>query len=155
MRPAGPLDAYRPAIAPIEDFLYGQNGRQPGDPAKAAEAMIATVEDPNPPRRLVLGADAYDALDRIMAARMADIARHRALGQALVSAHLAVGFVEIVSSSVGRHARPPSSICAPNTSAKSDARSGGRDNRVRRNRRCWPQLHFDFESAHPLRKKVV
>ena len=82
MRPAGPLDAYRPAIAPIEDFLYGQNGRQPGDPAKAAEAMIATVEDPNPPRRLVLGADAYDALDRIMAARMADIARYRALGQA-------------------------------------------------------------------------
>ena len=82
MRPAAPLDAYRPAIAPIEDFLYGQNGRQPGDPAKAAEAMIAVVEDPNPPRRLVLGADAYDALDRIMAARMADIARYRALGQA-------------------------------------------------------------------------
>jgi NAD(P)-dependent dehydrogenase (short-subunit alcohol dehydrogenase family) len=82
MRPAAPLDAYRPVIAPIEDFLYGQNGRQPGDPAKAAEAMIAVVDDPAPPRRLVLGADAYDALDRIMAARMADIARYRDLGQA-------------------------------------------------------------------------
>jgi NAD(P)-dependent dehydrogenase (short-subunit alcohol dehydrogenase family) len=82
MRPSTPLDVYRPVIGPIEDFLYGQNGRQPGDPAKAAEAMIAVVEDPAPPRRLVLGADAYDVLDRTMAARMADIARYRARGEA-------------------------------------------------------------------------
>jgi NAD(P)-dependent dehydrogenase (short-subunit alcohol dehydrogenase family) len=82
MRPAFPLEAYRPAIAPIEDFLYGQNGHQPGDPAKAADAMIAVIEDTEPPRRLVLGADAYDVLDRTMAARMADIARYRSLGEA-------------------------------------------------------------------------
>lgn len=82
MRPAAPLEAYRPAIAPIEEFLYGQNGRQPGDPAKAAEAMIAVVDDPKPPRRLVLGADAYNVLDSIMAVRMADIARYRAIGEA-------------------------------------------------------------------------
>jgi NAD(P)-dependent dehydrogenase (short-subunit alcohol dehydrogenase family) len=82
MRPATPLEAYRPVIAPIEAFLYGQNGRQPGDPAKAAEAMVKVVEDPRPPRRLVLGADAYDVLDRTMAARLADIARYRALGEA-------------------------------------------------------------------------
>ncbi len=68
-------------IAPIEDFLYGQNGRQPGDPVRAAEAMIAVVDDPNPPRRLVLGADAYDVLDRTMAARMTDISRYRAIGE--------------------------------------------------------------------------
>jgi NAD(P)-dependent dehydrogenase (short-subunit alcohol dehydrogenase family) len=82
MRPARPLDAYRPLIAPIEDFLYGQAGRQPGDPAKAAEAMIAVVEDATPPRRLVLGTDAYEALERTYAARAADIARYRALGEA-------------------------------------------------------------------------
>lgn len=82
MRPATPLDAYRPTIAPIEEFLYGQNGRQPGDPAKAAQAMIAVVDDANPPRRLVLGADAYDVLDRTMASRLADIARYRAIGEA-------------------------------------------------------------------------
>jgi NAD(P)-dependent dehydrogenase (short-subunit alcohol dehydrogenase family) len=81
LRPTAPLAAYRPVIAPIEDFLYGQNGRQPGDPGKAADAMITVVEDSQPPRRLVLGADAYDVLDRIMAARMADIARYRALGE--------------------------------------------------------------------------
>ena len=82
MRPAETLAAYRAAIAPIEAYLYGQSGRQPGDPAKAAEAMIAVVEDANPPRRLALGADAYSALDSIMAARMADIARYRAVGEA-------------------------------------------------------------------------
>jgi NAD(P)-dependent dehydrogenase (short-subunit alcohol dehydrogenase family) len=82
MRPATPLSAYRAVIAPIEDFLYGQSGFQPGDPAKAAEAMIAVVDDPEPPRRLVLGADAYDVLDRTMAARIADIDRYRALGEA-------------------------------------------------------------------------
>lgn len=81
MRPEMQLEAYRPVIAPIEDFLYGQNGRQPGDPAKAADAMIAVVNDPKPPRRLVLGADAYDVLDRIMAARMTDISRYREMGE--------------------------------------------------------------------------
>jgi NAD(P)-dependent dehydrogenase (short-subunit alcohol dehydrogenase family) len=82
MRPDTSLDVYRPVIRPVEDFLYGQNGRQPGDPAKAAQAMIAVVDDPTPPRRLVLGADAYEVLDRTMAARMADIARYRAAGEA-------------------------------------------------------------------------
>ena len=82
MRPATPLETYRQVIAPIEQFLYGQNGLQPGDPAKAAQAMITVAEDDNPPRRLVLGADAYDALDRTMAARMADITRYRSIGEA-------------------------------------------------------------------------
>jgi NAD(P)-dependent dehydrogenase (short-subunit alcohol dehydrogenase family) len=82
MRPERPLPAYRDVIAPIEAFLYGQASRQPGDPAKAAEAMICVVEDPTPPRRLVLGADAYDVLDRTLAARAADIARYRSLGEA-------------------------------------------------------------------------
>jgi NAD(P)-dependent dehydrogenase (short-subunit alcohol dehydrogenase family) len=80
MRPERSLDAYRPAIAPIEEFLYGQAGRQPGDPAKAAAAMIAAVDDATPPRRLVLGPDAYDVLDRVYAARTADIARYRKMG---------------------------------------------------------------------------
>jgi NAD(P)-dependent dehydrogenase (short-subunit alcohol dehydrogenase family) len=34
------------------------DGRQPGDPAKAALAIINTLEAPQPPLRLVLGADA-------------------------------------------------------------------------------------------------
>jgi NAD(P)-dependent dehydrogenase (short-subunit alcohol dehydrogenase family) len=81
MRPDAPLDVYRPVIEPIEQFLYGQNGRQPGDPAKAAQAMIAVVEAEHPPMRLLLGTDAYDVWDRTIGARIADIDRWRSLGE--------------------------------------------------------------------------
>jgi len=81
MRPAASMAAYRHVVAPIEEFLYGQAGRQPGDPVKAAAAMIAVVDDASPPRRLVLGTDAYQVLDRIYAERAADIARYRKLGE--------------------------------------------------------------------------
>ncbi|MGY4542007.1 NAD(P)-dependent dehydrogenase (short-subunit alcohol dehydrogenase family) [Arthrobacter sp. UYNi723] len=36
------------------------HGTQPGDPAKAAEAILAVAESPNPPYLLVLGSDAYE-----------------------------------------------------------------------------------------------
>ncbi len=41
-------------------FLEMMDGKQPGDPAKAAEAIIAAVESPTPPLRLVLGKYAND-----------------------------------------------------------------------------------------------
>ena len=36
------------------------SGKQAGDPARAAEAIINVVEGPNPPHHLLLGNDAYD-----------------------------------------------------------------------------------------------
>ena len=36
------------------------DGRQPGDPARAAQAIIQAVESPEPPFRLLLGRDAVD-----------------------------------------------------------------------------------------------
>jgi short-subunit dehydrogenase len=82
MRPAHALADYRPLIAPVEAFLYGQNGKQPGDPAKAAAAMIAVVESNAPPLRLLLGQDAYAAWAAKSAAREADFAAWRAIGTA-------------------------------------------------------------------------
>ena len=38
----------------LED-LRGYSGKQPGDPVRAAAAIIAAVESPNPPLRLLLG----------------------------------------------------------------------------------------------------
>lgn len=35
--------------------ITGNSGRQPGDPARAAEAILKAVESPNPPLHLVLG----------------------------------------------------------------------------------------------------
>jgi NAD(P)-dependent dehydrogenase (short-subunit alcohol dehydrogenase family) len=41
------------------------HGTQPGDPAKAAEAILAVVGSGNPPSLLVLGEDAFDAFGAV------------------------------------------------------------------------------------------
>ena len=82
MRPRDRIDAYRPVIDPIEAYLYGSDGKQPGDPAKAAQAMITAVESDDPPLRLMLGADAYGLWERKRAALEEDLARWRETGVA-------------------------------------------------------------------------
>lgn len=82
MRPEARLDAYRAVIDPIEDYLYGGDGKQPGDPARAAEAMIAAVESDDPPLRLMLGADALAGWEAKRAAVDADVAAWRDVGEA-------------------------------------------------------------------------
>lgn len=72
MRPGNRIDAYRPTIEPIEQYLYGSAGKQPGDPYKAALAMMKVVESKNPPLRLLLGADSYDLWQKKRAAMDAD-----------------------------------------------------------------------------------
>ena len=55
---------------------------QPGDPAKAAEAIIAALDADKPPLRLVLGADAIGNIEQELAALGAELGRWRALGEA-------------------------------------------------------------------------
>ncbi|MDP9292640.1 MAG: oxidoreductase [Verrucomicrobiota bacterium] len=40
--------------------LRGYSGKQPGDPVRAAHAIVDAVESPNPPHHLLLGNAAYD-----------------------------------------------------------------------------------------------
>ena len=82
MRPTQTIPAYRPVIEPIEQFLYGNAGKQAGDPAKAANVMIEAVESATPPLRLMLGADAYDLWNRTLAARNTELDAWRARGVA-------------------------------------------------------------------------
>jgi len=49
-----------------------------GDPAKMADAMIAAAESDEPPRRLLLGSDAYGQVHPAMAGRLAEIEAQRA-----------------------------------------------------------------------------
>ena len=44
----------------MREYFETQAGKQAGDPQKAVEAMIAVVNAPEPPMRLVLGRNAYD-----------------------------------------------------------------------------------------------
>jgi NAD(P)-dependent dehydrogenase (short-subunit alcohol dehydrogenase family) len=50
------------------------DGNQPGDPAKAAQAIISAVESPDPPLILVLGPDALDRFHVAADALNADLA---------------------------------------------------------------------------------
>ena len=60
--PAERIDAYKDtAIARLEQ-TKGYSGKQPGDPVRAAEAIIAAVSSDTPPLRLVLGAFGYAAV---------------------------------------------------------------------------------------------
>jgi len=47
------------AIARRQD-VEGYSGQQPGDPVRAADAIVAAVESPKPPLHLVLGRIAYE-----------------------------------------------------------------------------------------------
>jgi len=63
-RASASIPDYDPSSGKFRRFLETMNGRQPGDPAKAADAIIAAVESDNPPLRLVLGKYAIDKTRR-------------------------------------------------------------------------------------------
>jgi NAD(P)-dependent dehydrogenase (short-subunit alcohol dehydrogenase family) len=52
------IDDYAPSAHQNKDTIRGYSGNQPGDPARAAKAIVKAVEAENPPLRLLLGAAA-------------------------------------------------------------------------------------------------
>jgi hypothetical protein len=44
-------------------FQRGYNGKQPGDPTRAAAALLKLASVKEPPLRIVLGIDAFDAAE--------------------------------------------------------------------------------------------
>ncbi|MEM9119154.1 MAG: oxidoreductase [Cyanobacteria bacterium P01_F01_bin.56] len=58
-RVATPLSEYESTVGKFLNFLNQIEGQQPGDPVKAAKAIIQMVEAEDPPLRLVLGKYAY------------------------------------------------------------------------------------------------
>jgi NAD(P)-dependent dehydrogenase (short-subunit alcohol dehydrogenase family) len=81
MSPEQSIDAYQPVVEPLRQYLYGNHGQQPGDPRKAALAMIQAVESDDPPLRLILGKDAYDLWAQKRAAEQDEINTWRAVGE--------------------------------------------------------------------------
>jgi len=61
-------------------FLDKINGQQPGDPNKAAKAILAVVDSPNPPQRLVLGKFAYDKFEKKLGKLTEELAAWKAVG---------------------------------------------------------------------------
>jgi len=58
------IEAYDQTAGKFVEFLEKIEGRQPGDPDKAAEAIFKTVYSENPPLYLYLGSYAYKAANK-------------------------------------------------------------------------------------------
>jgi len=53
---------YDAVVEPLRASLAARNGKQAGDPAKAARAILQLVESKNPPAHLLLGTDVLEAV---------------------------------------------------------------------------------------------
>ena len=75
------ISDYDAVMDPIRAARQAKSGNQPGDPAKAAEALLAIVDAETPPVRLFLGADALGVVDQKLGAMTAEIAAWDALSR--------------------------------------------------------------------------
>jgi NAD(P)-dependent dehydrogenase (short-subunit alcohol dehydrogenase family) len=55
---------YDSTVGKTARFQREFSGKQPGDPARAAAALLRLAAEENPPLRIVLGRDAYDAVEK-------------------------------------------------------------------------------------------
>jgi NAD(P)-dependent dehydrogenase (short-subunit alcohol dehydrogenase family) len=81
-RASAAIPDYEASSGKFRRFLETMNGRQPGDPAKAADAIIAAVESDNPPLRLVLGKYAIDKTRRKLGSAARELDAGSAAGAA-------------------------------------------------------------------------
>jgi len=59
MHTADPMEEYASTVGVTRSYFGSEDGRQLGDPGKAATAIIAALDSDEPPLRLVLGPDAF------------------------------------------------------------------------------------------------
>ena len=55
------ISDYAATSGKLRKMLRDISGKQPGDPVRAVQAIIKAVESPQPPHRLLLGNDAFEA----------------------------------------------------------------------------------------------
>jgi NAD(P)-dependent dehydrogenase (short-subunit alcohol dehydrogenase family) len=66
------IEDYAQRNAAQREFWEGQNGRQTGDPAKLAQALLRIGEE-QPPRRFIAGADAIGTAEQVIATLQQEI----------------------------------------------------------------------------------
>jgi NAD(P)-dependent dehydrogenase (short-subunit alcohol dehydrogenase family) len=76
------LPEYQSTVGVTAKMMAMMKGREPGDPARAATAIINAMNHSSPPGQLVLGAGAHERITARMAERLASIRewREQALG---------------------------------------------------------------------------
>ena len=77
------IEDYAERNAAQREFWAGMNGKQGGDPAKLAQALLTLADDPRPPFRFIAGADAIAQAEDKLAERQAQIDAYRDLSSSL------------------------------------------------------------------------
>ena len=73
------IDDYAGTAGVLRRQIRGNSGQQPGDPVRAAQAIVSAVESGSPPHHLLLGNAAYD----LATAKLAELEREFAAGEAV------------------------------------------------------------------------
>jgi NAD(P)-dependent dehydrogenase (short-subunit alcohol dehydrogenase family) len=77
------IEDYAERNAAQREFWEGMNGKQGGDPAKLAQALVTITELEQPPFRFIAGADAIAQAEEKLAERRQQIDAHRELSSSL------------------------------------------------------------------------
>jgi NAD(P)-dependent dehydrogenase (short-subunit alcohol dehydrogenase family) len=78
---SAPMPQYAATVGPTREYLVSGDGTQPGDPAKAARAILTALDAPEPPLRLVLGGDAIDNIRTRLESVLTELTHWEQLGR--------------------------------------------------------------------------
>jgi NAD(P)-dependent dehydrogenase (short-subunit alcohol dehydrogenase family) len=77
------IEDYAEQSAAHREFFESMNGKQGGDPAKLAQALVTIADEQSPPLRFIGGADAIAGAEAALAARQQQIDAYRELSTSL------------------------------------------------------------------------
>jgi len=75
------LDAYADSVGALRTALPESDGKQPGDPARAAAAILRALDAEATPLRLALGTDAVEAIGDYLDTARAELSRWESVGR--------------------------------------------------------------------------
>jgi NAD(P)-dependent dehydrogenase (short-subunit alcohol dehydrogenase family) len=79
---SSPMPEYAETVGATRTYVETGGGSQPGDPAKAARAILTAMSSVNPPLRLVLGGDAIDRIRERLGDLQDELSEWEGLGRA-------------------------------------------------------------------------
>lgn len=68
-------------LEPVRSGLADANGKQPGDPERAAAAILQALDEKKPPLRLALGSDAVESIAESLERARAELTTWKAAGR--------------------------------------------------------------------------
>jgi NAD(P)-dependent dehydrogenase (short-subunit alcohol dehydrogenase family) len=79
-RPSTSIEDYASTSGKFSTFLEKMDGQQPGDPRKAAAAIVKIAESENPPLRVAFGKYAIEKVERVLKSRQRELEAWKEMG---------------------------------------------------------------------------